>query len=100
MWQLTPSLDLFENGESYWILMDIPGADASTLSVELIEQKLHVRAEQRPIHGASKDVEFKREIDLPMEIDADSVVADYENGVLDIKLQKARGSRAVTIPVN
>ena len=100
MWQLTPSMDLFENGEQYWLLMDMPGVDPATLDVKLIEQELHVRARQSANESRGNLAEFQRVINIPGEIDKESISAEFDNGVLEIKIAKGAASRTVSIPIN
>jgi HSP20 family molecular chaperone IbpA len=43
---------------------------------------------------------YERVIELPMDVDADHANASHSNGILALTLPKARGSRAVRVPLN
>jgi HSP20 family protein len=101
-WQVTPELDVYENESGYLIQLNVPGATAESVNVQVFGAELHVRAEQAPIEGV-KDVAlsaFERHLELPSELDASSAAAELRDGVLQIRLVKSAAARRVRIPVN
>jgi HSP20 family protein len=102
VWQVTPELDVFENATHYLIVLDVPGATAESVDVQVMGTELHVRAEQAPAPGQA-DVAlaaFERHLELPGEVDASSASAKLRDGVLEINVQKSAAARRVRIPVN
>jgi len=100
-WSINPATDVFENPEGYWLMLDVPGVDPSTIDVQVIERTVHVRARQlnRPAMTDAAIGEYRRAVQLPKDVDAGGVKAEYDRGVLDIRLPKAASARSVKIPV-
>jgi HSP20 family protein len=101
-WQVTPELDVYENESGYLIQLNVPGASAESVNVQVLGAELHVRAEQAAVAGM-KDVAlaaFERHIALPSELDASTATAELREGVLQIRIQKSAAARRVRIPVN
>lgn len=101
-WQVAPELDLYENESGYLIQLNVPGASAESVNVQVVGAELHVRAEQAPAEGRN-DVAlsaFERHLELPSDLDAASATAQLRDGVLEIRIQKSAAARRVRIPVN
>jgi HSP20 family protein len=101
-WQVTPELDVYENEGGYLIQLNVPGASAESVNVQVIGAELHVRAEQAPVEGRG-DVAlsaFERHIELPSDLDPSSATAQLRDGVLEIRIEKSAAARRVRIPVN
>ncbi len=100
-WRFTPNVDVHESGEQYLIQLDVPGVNAASIDVRVIGTTLHVRAEQTRTDSqpGAAGAAFERQIELPGEVDADSASAKLSNGVLEIRIAKARAARRIKIPV-
>lgn len=101
-WQVTPELDVYENETSYLIQLNVPGASAESVNVQVLGAEVHVRAEQAPVAGM-KDVAlsaFERHLELSSELDPSSATAQLRDGVLEIRIEKSSAARRVRIPVN
>jgi HSP20 family protein len=101
-WHATPELDVYESGTEYLIVLDVPGASADSVNVEVIGTDLFVRAEQAPSpqHADIALAAFERRLELPSEVDSSSAVAELRDGVLEIRIQKSPTARRVKIPVS
>lgn len=106
-----PRIDLIDEGESFVLLVDIPGYDRDDLDITLRDRQLTVSAtrsadevdidddeeryvrRERDRHGASRTVR------LPEAVDADGVTASYDRGVLEITLPKREPEEGHTIDV-
>jgi HSP20 family protein len=100
-WHVTPQLDLYESATEYLIVVDVPGASASSVNVEVIGNELFVRAEQATSPGQN-DIAvaaFERRVELPAEVDSSSAAAQLRDGVLEVRVQKTATARRVKIPV-
>jgi HSP20 family protein len=101
-WQVTPELDVYENESGFLIQLNVPGATAESVNVQVLGAELHVRAEQARVDGM-KDVAlsaFERHLELPSELDASSATAELRDGILEIRIEKSAAARRVRIPVN
>lgn len=101
-WQVAPELDVYENETGYLIQLNVPGASAESVNVQVIGSELHVRAEQAPVEGRNDVVlsAFQRHIELPSDLDAASATAQLRDGVLEVRIEKSAAARRVRIPVN
>jgi HSP20 family protein len=101
-WQVTPELDVYENESGYLIQLNVPGASAESVNLQVLGAELHVRAEQAPVEGM-KNVAlsaFERHVALPSELDPSSATAELRDGILEIRIEKSSAARRVRIPVN
>jgi HSP20 family protein len=89
-----PSLDVRETDEEYLVLVDLPGVRREDISIELSDRVLSISGTRVPIEtGDAHRVErpygsFVRNLTLPQGVDGDSIVADYEHGVLTLHVPK------------
>lgn len=102
-----PPINIFEKDHDIVVLAEIPGADKSDFEIYVERDVLRItgrRATERPA-GASahrlerRSFDFDRSITLPFAIDADSVTAEYHDGILAILCprEKAHRPRAVAV---
>src|SRR5262249_23622197 len=105
-----PAMDLADEGDHYVLRADLPGVDEDDVKVELEDSVLTISGERRSELRDSKDgyyrVErasgsFSRSLTLPARIDADSLHASSDRGVLEVSTPKPaeRKPRRVAISV-
>jgi HSP20 family protein len=100
-WRATPELDLYESERELLVLLNVPGASAESINVQVIGNELSVRAEQAASRYADvARVAFERRFELPTEVDGNSATAELRDGVLEVRLQKSASARRVKIPVS
>ncbi|MET0288378.1 MAG: Hsp20/alpha crystallin family protein [Pseudoxanthomonas sp.] len=108
--QWSPHVDIRESAERFVILADLPGVDAQSIDIQmernvltlrgerlieaLAEAETSTRSERR--HGA-----FARRFVLPESADAEGIVAEGRNGVLEIRIPKKvqPGARKIQVVV-
>lgn len=104
LWRVTPEMDLYESGDEYLIQLDVPGASADSINVQVVGTRVFIRAEQAvaaaEANAAAALTAFERQLDLPADVDADSASAELRHGVLEIRIAKSASSRRVKIKVN
>ena len=98
-------MDLYREGDNYYVKIDLPGVDPSTIDVDLDDQTLTVRAERRP--QATKDAEwltrerpagtFARQLTLGSGLDAGNINAEYTDGVLTIPVAEQAKPRKISV---
>jgi HSP20 family protein len=105
-----PAMDLVEEGEQFVLRADLPGVSEDDVKVELEDNVLTVAGERRSEHEEQRDgfrrIErssgsFSRSLTLPEGIDAESINARFERGVLEVRVPKPeqRKPRRVAIDV-
>jgi HSP20 family protein len=92
-----PPMDLVETNDHLVLKADLPGLDKEDVEIEVKDGVLTVSGERRTEHEDSADgyhrVEraygrFSRSLSLPQGIDADQVQADFDKGVLEVRIPK------------
>jgi len=104
-----PPADVYEDDHSIVLKMEVPGIDQKDIDVRLENGVLTVHGE-RKFEKDEKEENFQRierrhgscsrSFTLPNAVDMDNVQADYENGVLQIKLAKRAEAKPKQIKVN
>jgi HSP20 family protein len=92
-----PAMDLVETDDHLVLRADLPGLDKEDVEIEVKDGVLIISGERRTEHEDSADgyhrVEraygrFSRSLSLPQGIDADQVQADFDKGVLEVRIPK------------
>ena len=95
----TPAADVYETGDSYVVLMELPGIDEDDVEMAVDGDRLVVKGERRAQLPAKPDRfyrmershgPFARTFALPQAVDPDQVTAQFRDGLLRIELAKAR----------
>ena len=103
-----PPVDVWEEGDSYHVRVDLPGVDPADVSVEIEDGVLHVRGERRtpsPVpHGDFLRAErprgrFALSMALPASVDPHGIEAKQRDGVLELALRTKRDVRAGRVRV-
>lgn len=92
----TPAAEAVRDGEDVLVRLDLPGLDPSDVSVEVVTGRLVVAGERTDTHtGDESDARsirevrygsFKRSFALPSHVGPADVSADYDRGVLAIRV--------------
>jgi HSP20 family protein len=105
---LSPAADVHEGETGFKVVLDLPGLDAKAIDIHVENDTLTVKAERtqpKPAEGeAVHRTErafgtFFRSFALPKTVDAASVEARYDAGVLTVVLPKREDAKPRTIPV-
>jgi HSP20 family protein len=94
-----PEMDLSDDGNEYVLRFDLPGIDKSKVSVKLEDRVLTVQggtSEAREekqggqiIRMERRSGSFARSVTLPGPVRSEGMKAEYENGVLTVRVPKA-----------
>ena len=106
----SPAMDLVETEDNYVLRADLPGVSEGDVKIELDDNVLTISGERKSAHKEAKEgyyrVEraygsFSRRLTLPEGVDADSISASFDRGVLEVKVPKPeqRKPRRVEIAV-
>ncbi len=104
---VAPLADIYETPEAYVLLLDMPGAARQGVSVRLENNTLYVKAPVEALHGADAAMlhrehmagGYERAFALGEDINPDNIDAQFENGVLTIKLFKSEEVRPREIKI-
>lgn len=104
-----PPLDVYEDEHNITLKIEVPGVDEKDINVSIENNTLTVRGERRFEKDEREEnyhrVErmygsFARSFELPNTLDTEQVIADYEKGVLKIRLAKKAEAKPKLIKVN
>jgi HSP20 family protein len=104
----TPAVDVMETADEVVVTASLPGIKAEDVKISLTGDVLQLSG-QTAAETERKDATyhvrerrasaFSRSIALPAPVESDKAQADFENGVLTLKLPKSLAARPKTITV-
>lgn len=100
-------MDLYRDGDNYYVKIDLPGVDPSTIDVDLDDATLTVRAERQPQAGEGEQWltrerpvgTFARQLTLGKGVDPENINAEYTDGVLILTIPVAEAAKPRKISV-
>jgi HSP20 family protein len=104
-----PAVDVYEDEHNVTLKIDVPGIDEKDIDVRVENRTLTVHGERKFEKEEKEEnyrrVErqygsFSRTFTLPATVDTESVSADYDKGVLKIKLAKKSEAKPKQIKIN
>src|SRR6266478_4851055 len=104
-----PAVDVYEDEHNVTLKIEVPGMDEKDIDVRIENNTLTVHGERKFDKDEKEDnyrrIErqygsFTRTFTLPDTVDTDSVSANYEKGVLKVKLAKKAEAKPKQIKVN
>jgi HSP20 family protein len=104
-----PPVDVYEDEHQVTLKIEVPGIDEKDIDVRIENNTLTVRGE-RKFEKEEKEENYRRverqygsftrTFTLPSTVDQESVQADYDKGVLKVKLAKKQEAKPKQIKVN
>jgi HSP20 family protein len=104
----TMAMDAYRDGDEYVVVFDLPGLSPDAIDIDVERNMLTVKAERRPAaHGDHVQVElserplgvFSRQIVLADTLDTEQIKADYDAGVLTLRIPIAERAKPRKISV-
>lgn len=101
-----PRINLREDDDNIYLESLLPGVDATGLELTVLKNTVTIAGERKngmenvTWHRRERGTgRFLRTIDLPADVDADQVNADYRDGVLSVTLPKAATARPKRVEI-
>jgi len=104
-----PAVDVYEDEHNVTLKIEVPGIDEKDIDVRVENNQLTVSGE-RKFEKEEKEENYRRverqygsftrTFTLPNTVDTDSISANYEKGILKIKLAKKAEAKPKQIKVN
>jgi len=88
-------MDAYRTGDEFVVAFDLPGVSVDTIDLDVDRNVLTVKAERRPaVTGENVETQvserplgvFSRQLFLGDTLDTDSIKADYDAGVLTLRI--------------
>ena len=101
-------MDAYRQGEQFVVHFDLPGADPSSIDLDVERNVLTVKAERIPTYGEDVEVQvaerprgvFSRQLFLGDTLDAERIEAHYDAGVLTLRIPVAEQAKPRKIQVS
>ncbi|MBR9679440.1 MAG: Hsp20/alpha crystallin family protein [Candidatus Altiarchaeota archaeon] len=99
-----PLTDVYETKDHVIITMELPGAKKENIHLDVSSNGIEISAKQETVTeskgiSGTSFTHFKKFMSLPTEVDAKSVDAKYNNGILEIRIKKARPTKGRKVKV-
>jgi Molecular chaperone (small heat shock protein) len=103
----SPRTDIYEDGETIFVVADIPGADENSINISLEKNVLSIHASPeiefpeklKLVYAEYGMGDYQRSFVLSDQIDQENSQANVKNGVLSLRLPKAGPVKAHKITV-
>ncbi|HET6709536.1 Hsp20/alpha crystallin family protein [Amycolatopsis sp.] len=102
-------MDAYRAGDEFVVCFDLPGVASDAIELDIERNVLTVKAERRPLPGGD-NVEmqvserplgvFSRQLFLGESLDTDRIAADYEAGVLTLRIPVAEKAKPRRIEIS
>jgi len=105
---LSPSVDIFEDGEHLVLKAELPGIKKEDLNVTITENRITLSGEKKQEERIEKDNyhwcersygSFSRSFRLPDNVNPDAAEASFKDGVLEIRIPKTEETKQKKITV-
>ncbi|MBC2876281.1 MULTISPECIES: Hsp20/alpha crystallin family protein [Streptomyces] len=102
-------MDAYREGDEYVIALDLPGVSTDAIDIDVERNMLTVKAERRPaVKADSVQMElserplgvFSRQLMLADTLDTERIKADYEAGVLTLRIPIAERAKPRKITIS
>ena len=102
-------MDAYRDGDQYVVHFDLPGIDPDAIDLDVERNVLTVKAERRPVErgdGVELQVAerplgvFSRQLFLGDALDLERIAAQYEQGVLTIRIPVAEKAKPRKIAID
>jgi len=101
----TPPLDVRETDDEYLVLVDVPGVKPGDVTIEISDQVLSISGSRAPTETGEAQLSerpwgsFARTLTLPTGVNEEQIVANYNEGVLELHVPKPVEQRPKKIAI-
>ncbi len=103
-----PPVNVFQQGDDFVAVLELPGVAKDDLAIEAKENTLRISGRKAIDYGEGASIHrrerlsgvFDRTIALPIDINAEAVRAEYQNGVLALFIPRAEHEKPRTIKIS
>ena len=101
-------MDAYRTGDEFVVCFDLPGVAPDAIDLDIERNVLTVKAERRPLpNGGNVEMQvserplgvFSRQLFLGEGLDTDHIAADYEAGVLTLRIPVAEKAKPRRIEI-
>ena len=104
---VNPPVNIFQQGDDFISVLEVPGVRKDDLAIEAKENTIRISGRKAINYGEGTSIHrrerlsgvFDRTIALPIDINPDSVRAEYHDGVLALFIPRAEHEKPRTIKI-
>ena len=103
-----PAVNVYEQGDGIVLMAEVPGIEPEQLDLTVLGDSVTLKGQRREedlpdgerFYRRERPVgSFTRTVTLPEAVNGDSVQAEYKNGVLTVRMEKAEQAKAKKITI-
>ena len=103
-----PAVNVFSQNDDCVIITEIPGVKKSEIDVNVKGKQVRISGKKEISYGDNVSVHrreresgnFDRTLTFPIEIDAENVKAEYQDGILAVHLPRAEADKPRSVTIN
>jgi HSP20 family protein len=109
LWNWSPAVDIYEEADNIVVKAEIAGVDKDSIRVDVKDRVLTLKGERVVDNEVNQESYFRRErtygsferaFTLPVNVDVNSIKAEYKDGVLKVKVPRPEQSKPKQITVH
>jgi len=78
-----PLTDVIEGDREVSVIIELPGVERNDIKLDASEKNLLIKVD-------TQNRKYSKDMELPCEVKPESAKATYKNGILEVKLEKAK----------
>lgn len=102
-----PAINLFQQGQDFVAIVELPGVASDDLSIEAKESSIRLSGQRVIDYGEKASLHrreriagsFDRTIALPIRIEPDGIKAEYRDGILALFIPRAESDKPRSIKI-
>ena len=103
MEEVTPTVDIFEEGDEFVVKAEIPGINKEDISVDITDstvvisgqKKKEEKVEEKNYYRMERSFgSFSRSLRMPAEVQTDKANAKFKDGILEIRVPKTEEAKS------
>ena len=102
-----PPINVFQQGEDYLAIIELPGVNKDDLEVQAKENLIRISGKKTIDYKEGVSVhrrervsgEFDRTLSIPVQVDPDGIKAEFRDGVLALLLPRAESDKPRSIKI-
>lgn len=104
-----PVVDVYETDQDLVVKAELPGVKKENVEVSIRDNALHIKGEKKEEKEEKTETyhrvervygKFERVIPLPTDVKVEAAEAEFKDGVLEIRIPKAEGSKEKKIEIS
>jgi len=103
-----PPINIFQKGEDFVAIVELPGLDKSDLEIEAKENTIRISGKKTIAYGQQASVHrrervagvFDRTLSVPIRIEPRGIKAEYRDGVLSLFIPRADADKPRAIKIS